>query len=484
MSLERRKPCSKRPLWRGLQGLLALASLCMGLGLAKADPMVPTLIIDAKTGEVLQEEAATRPWFPASTTKLMTAYVALRAVQAGEISFETPLVASALAAKQPPSKVGMRPGQEITLENALKILMVKSANDIAYVIAEGVGGSVQGFSGMMNREAQRLGMRESHFVNPNGLHAEDQVTSARDMAILARALLLEFPDYEGLWSIGAVRLGTRVYQNTNGLIGRYSGAMGMKTGFVCTSGFNLVSAAQRDGRTLIAVVFGAATAADRTLKAAQLLDQGFGAGGGFWVRKSGVTLANLPQSVEGSAPNRREEICRRGRRPASDEDDMSGAQAAASAAVDRPSMLVAQVPGVGEAAAVGLRVGPHVALGPRASFEPLPVYLGRKPGSTALARRPLSMPERVQSAQAFAPQRNAKANAALPGAITNLAAPAKKATPLRPGAQASLHQRAKTSPAKAAPKAIAAASADQKTPKKLPPAPARATDVKATDGRE
>ncbi len=211
---------------------LSLAVLFCGMTLApvRADPMVPTVVVDAATGEVISAEEATRPWFPASTTKLMTAYVALRAVRNGLIKLETPIIASAAAAKQPPSKIGIKPGQEITLENALKLLMVKSANDISTVVAEGIGGSTAGFSRMMNQEAARLGMRESHFVNPHGLHAENHVSSARDMALLARALLLEFPEYRDLWSIGAVQLGQRKYSNTNGLIGRYPGAMGMKTG--------------------------------------------------------------------------------------------------------------------------------------------------------------------------------------------------------------------------------------------------------------
>ena len=338
-------------------GAFTLA-LLLGITPVLADSLVPTVIADALTGEVLHAEDATRPWFPASTTKLMTAYVALRAVKAGQIKFETPIVVSPHASKQPPSKIGLKPGQEITLENALKILMVKSANDIAVIVAEGVGGTVPAFSGMMNREAARLGMRESHFLNPHGLHNPAQVTSARDMAILARALLTEFPDYAGLFSIGAVKLGNRVYNNTNGLIGRYSGAMGMKTGFICASGFNLVSAAERNGRTLIAVVFGAATGADRTLKAAQLLDQGFGVGGGFFGRSSnsGRSLDVLTASVETTAPNRRAEICGRRGPPASESEDAGGAIAMQEQFTDNPSRMVGLMHRPSEAAGVDAAV--------------------------------------------------------------------------------------------------------------------------------
>lgn len=384
--------------------------LAAGITTAQADPMVPTVIVDAATGEVLHSESATRPWFPASTTKLMTAYVALRAIAQGHIKLETPIVVSPVASKQPPSKIGLKPGQEITLENALKIILVKSANDVSTVIAEGIGGSTAGFSAMMNREAVRLGMRESHFVNPHGLHRDDHVSSARDMALLARALLVEFPQYRDLWSIGAVQLGQRKFANTNGLIGRYSGAMGMKTGFVCASGFNLVSAAERNGRTLIAVVFGATTGADRTLKAAQLLDQGF-SGGGFSLfggSSGGISLSALPASFERQAPNRRAEICGRRGPPASEED--SGAALAFSGGnADRPDMVVGFSARAVPMHGVGQRVGNQISLGPRSEFEAIPVYLGRKAGSTELARR-AGGETAPPTAQAFAPEPKRTAN--------------------------------------------------------------------------
>lgn len=458
----------------------ALGALVLGPSPAVADPMVPTVILDAATGEVLQSEEATRPWFPASTTKLMTAYVALREIQQGRLKFETPLVVSPHAAKQPPSKVGLKPGQEITVENALKILMVKSANDVSTVVAEGVGGSVPGFAALMNREAARLGMRESHFVNPHGLHRDDHVSSARDMAILARALLLEFPQYSELWSIGAVQLGNRKYANTNGLIGRYPGAMGMKTGFVCASGFNLVSAAERNGRTLIAVVFGSASAADRTLKAAQLLDQGF-SGGGFSLfggsANTGRTLHSLTASVETRAPNRRSEICGRRGPPASEEDSGAAIAFSGGGQVDGPNMRVGLMAAPTQAAGVGQRIGNRVALGPRDNFDPVQVYIGRKPGSTEVARRPGG--EAAQpAAQAFAPpepKRNANGNPLALSAGAAAGIGKAKAAPARPAAAASLANRGAVQAAAATPAKIepakTAAQAAKKTPPKAKAAP-------------
>src|SRR4030095_4720454 len=143
--------------------------------------------------------------------------------------------------------------------------------------------SVEGFADMMNAAAQRLGMRESYFVNPNGLPDERNRTSARDLALLGRALITEFPQNRPLFGIGAIKFGRRVMKNTNGLIGRYPGADGMKTGFICASGFNVVATAARRGRKLIVVVFGSRSGAVRSEKAAQLFEKGFASGGLSWL---------------------------------------------------------------------------------------------------------------------------------------------------------------------------------------------------------
>ncbi len=229
------------------------------------------LVIDAESGKVLFAENATYPWHPASVTKLMTAYVTLRAVKEGWLTLDKPLLVSANAAAQAPVKMGFRTGTIVTVDNALKMLMVKSANDMAVVLAEGVAGSIENFADQMNANARRLGMTQSSFVNPNGLPADDQIVSARDMAILARALIREMPEYDYYWHLPGIRMGKTVQRNYNTLIGRYPGADGMKTGFICASGFNLVASATRDGKRLIAVVLGAPSSAARALKAAQLL---------------------------------------------------------------------------------------------------------------------------------------------------------------------------------------------------------------------
>ncbi len=280
------------------------------------------LVIEAETGKVLFAQNAGHPWYPASVTKLMTAYVTLHAVKEGRVSLDQPLTVSANAVAQSPVKMGFAAGTQVTVDNALKMLMVKSANDIAVVLAEGVGGSIEGFADQMNWQARRLGMMQSSFVNPNGLPADDQITSARDLAILARALIREFPEYDYYWHLPGIRMGKMVQRNYNTLIGRYPGADGMKTGFICAAGFNLVASATRDGRRLIAVVLGAPSSAVRALKAAQLLERGFNTSGGLnWLMPSLGTVENV-QPVNDAPPNLRDEMCGKHRkRPATEDED-------------------------------------------------------------------------------------------------------------------------------------------------------------------
>src|SRR5712691_1051249 len=285
------------------------------------------LLVEVDSGKVLHAENAGYPWYPASVTKLMTAYVTLRAVKEGRLTLDTLLTVSHNAVAQQPVKMGFAAGTQVTVDNALKMLMVKSANDIAVVLAEGVGGSIEGFADLMNRNAERLGMTQSHWVNPNGLPADEQITSARDMAILARAAIKEFPEYDYYWHLPGIRMGKMVQRNYNTLIGRYPGADGMKTGFICAAGFNLVATATRDGKRLIAVVLGAPSSAARALKAAQLLERGFNSNGGLgWLMPSLGTVESL-QAVNAAPPNLREDMCGGHRkRPATeDEDDVVAA---------------------------------------------------------------------------------------------------------------------------------------------------------------
>jgi D-alanyl-D-alanine carboxypeptidase len=310
-----------RPLLRySLSTIVVAASLAIIA--PRASHAEARLVIEADSGKVIEAENATVPWYPASVTKLMTAYVTLSAVKSGKITLDTLLTVSPTAASQSPAKMGFRPGTQVTVDNALKMMLVRSANDMAVVLAEGVGGSIDGFSVMMNDTAQKLGMTQTHYVNPNGLPADEQITSARDLAILARGIIKDLPEYEYFVHIPAIRFGRRITQNFNRLIGRYPGADGFKTGFICASGYNLVASATRDGKRLIAVVLGASSGTMRAVRAAQLLDRGFASSNGLgWLRPSLGTVNSLPP-IDASPPNLRDEVCGgKHHRPASDDDD-------------------------------------------------------------------------------------------------------------------------------------------------------------------
>ncbi len=286
-----------------------------------------TILVEADSGKVLRAENATYPWYPASVTKLMTLYTTLQAIKQGRITFDTLFKVSHTALAQAPTKMGFAVGTQVTVDNALKMMMVKSANDMAVLLAEGVDGSIENFAEDMTRTAHRLGMSESNFVNPNGLPADEQITSARDMAILARALIRDFPEYNSYWHIPAIKFGRRVVRNYNTLLGRYPGADGMKTGFICAAGFNLVATATRNGRQLIAVVMGAPSSGARAVKAAELLESGFVQNPLAWLTPAlGSVDALTP--ISAAPPNLHDEVCGKHRKKpaAEDEDDDAGGE--------------------------------------------------------------------------------------------------------------------------------------------------------------
>ena len=285
-------------------GGIALASIAAATQ-AQSEALI---LVDAESGKVLRAENATYPWYPASVTKLMTLYMTLCAIRDHRITGDTLFTVSANAAAQSPTKMGYAVGTQVTVDNAIKMMMVKSANDMAVLLAEGVGGSIDDFAQQMTETAHRLGMTESNFVNPNGLPADGQIVSARDLAILARALIHEFPDYSYYWHIPAIKFGRRVVRNYNPLIGRYPGADGMKTGFICASGFNLVATATRGNKQLIAVVLGAPSSAIRAVKAAEMLESGFAQNPLSWLTPSLGTVDALAP-MDASPPNLKDEMC-------------------------------------------------------------------------------------------------------------------------------------------------------------------------------
>jgi D-alanyl-D-alanine carboxypeptidase len=342
------------------------------------------LLVDAQSGRVLHAENATYPWYPASITKLLTTYVTLRAVKEGRIALDTLLTVSDNALAQQPSKMGFPVGTKVTVDNALKMLMVKSANDMAVVLAEGVGGSIDGFSAQMNQTAQRLGMTQTSYVNPNGLPADGQITSARDMAMLARAIIRDLPEYEYYTHIPAIRFGRQVTRNFNSLIGRYPGADGMKTGFICASGFNLVASATRNNKRMIAVVLGAPSSPVRAAKAMQLLERGFNRTSGLsWLQPSLGTLASM-EPIAAEPPNLRDDICGpKRKRPGIQSDDDNVAISASGTGSSESGDSAFSLFSTAAAAGPGIKPSEVLAM-PAANAEPMVVYTGPKRSGAAL----------------------------------------------------------------------------------------------------
>jgi D-alanyl-D-alanine carboxypeptidase len=268
-------------------GLLVGAILCA----PSAATAGPALVFEPYNGTVFYAEDPDAMWFPASLTKLMTAYVTFEALRDGTVKPDTQLICSKLATQQAPSKLWLKEGESISLDVGLKVLIVRSANDVAVMLAEAVAGSQEAFVAKMNEAAQHLGMTRTHFVNVNGLPEEGQYTTARDLARLARAIIVEFPDHLDLFTTTEVQVGKQIIRTHNGLLVSLPGADGMKTGFICNSGFNIVASATRDGRKLVAVVLGEQSVATRRARATDLLENGFKRY--FWKSLFGTSLDGL-----------------------------------------------------------------------------------------------------------------------------------------------------------------------------------------------
>ena len=235
----------------------------------------PHIVVEMRSGKVISQKQAFDRWYPASLTKLMTAYTVFHEIAKGTISAQSPVLVTEEALAQPPSKMGYPVGTVLNIDTALKLIMVKSANDISVALAQATSGSEEAFVAAMNAHAARLGMADTRFTNPHGLHDPGQFTSARDMAVLARAIGSEFREYASYFSIPAVRSGKRILRNHNPLLQRFEGTTGMKTGFICAAGLNIVATVKRRNRELVAVVLGGPTGQERNVRAARLLTKAF-----------------------------------------------------------------------------------------------------------------------------------------------------------------------------------------------------------------
>jgi len=265
----------------------------------------PALVMDAQTLQVLHAEDAGHVWYPASTTKLMTAFIVFESLRTGKVTMETPVVLSANAMNQEFVNAGLRVGSTMTLEDALFAMIAGSANDVAVAVAETIAGSESSFVGMMNDTATRLGMTASHFTNPNGLFDREHRSSARDLAILAAAVAREFPEHQRFFKTSRVVIDGKSVDSYNELLARYPGTVGMKTGFLCASGQNIVALAEREGRRILVVILGATTGRERNERAAQFLTQAFAGE----LQPVGGTVLDLANDTSQQPEDMRMKLC-------------------------------------------------------------------------------------------------------------------------------------------------------------------------------
>ncbi|MBD8873487.1 D-alanyl-D-alanine carboxypeptidase [Rhodanobacter sp. DHB23] len=256
--------------------MLMLVLLC-GLGsfACAAHAGYAAIVVDGETGQIVQQVNADQRDYPASLTKMMTLYITFQELKGGKLSLDQTMPVSAWAASRAPTKLGLRAGQTVAVQDCILGMITKSANDAASVMAEGIGGSEEHFADMMNAQAALLGMTDTHFANASGLPDPDNTSTAHDLVKLAMALYRDFPQYAHFFATQEFVFHGHIVRGHNNLMYRYPGMDGLKTGFTDASGFNLASTAVRDGHRLFAVVLGSRTAGGRDRLMARLLDDGF-----------------------------------------------------------------------------------------------------------------------------------------------------------------------------------------------------------------
>ncbi len=255
--------------------LAAAAVLALGQTSTASAEKYASIVIDLERDQVLHARHADAPRYPASLTKAMTLYMLFDAMKAGEVRLYDALPVSQTAAKQPPSSLRLRAGSTITTKDAINALITKSANDVAVVVAERLGGSEERFATLMTAKARSMGMENTTFKNASGLPNTQQLSTARDMSILAERLLDDHADYYGYFSNKKFSWGRATYKNHNRLIGKVAGVDGIKTGYTRASGFNLMASAKRRGRRVVAIMFGGSTARSRDQHVTDLIEAAY-----------------------------------------------------------------------------------------------------------------------------------------------------------------------------------------------------------------
>ena len=436
---------SSRLLRTARIGLILVSTLMAGITIATGAVAAPyaAMVVDAKTGAVIHEENADTRLHPASLTKMMTLYIAFQAIQRGEIGLDSEISIPAYAAAQPPSKLGLRTGQKIKFRYLLRAAAVKSANDAASAIGFAISGSEEAFARRMNATAQAMGMRNTTFVNQHGLTHPNHLSSARDMTVLGRHMIYDFPQYYNLFSRRSADAGMKQVNNTNRrFLAAYEGADGIKTGFTNAAGYNLVASAKRGDRRIIATVFGGTSTANRNAQVMKLLDRGFASqpgkaapagappliaaapalgptSGAHTIRVSGVVKRSLrPQGRPGAtaAPVEAVQVAS----ATGIEDALAAALLVSSASAGTAQPAAAEPAPETSEATLAIAAAPAAPLTDLSDMAPETAKLFASAGVTAPEATPEARPtERIMTASAIAPV-DASRMQAVPEVVTRV----------------------------------------------------------------
>jgi len=334
----------------GLRGFFATVALFLAMGLMCATttaqaftPKSASLVMDASNGRILYSRNADERCYPASLTKVMTLYLLFSELEQGKLSLNTRLKVSRHAANQAPSRLGLKPGETIRVQDAILALVTKSANDVAVVVGEKLGGTETNFAKMMTAKAKQLGMTRTRYMNASGLPNRHQLTTARDQAKLAKRIQSDFPQYYRYFSTRTFAWGGRVYKNHNHLLGKYAGISGLKTGYTAASGFNLTTSVQRNGRSVIGVVLGGKTSRARDKQMIAMLDRTIPKA--IVMRDTGIQLAaNEPAPTPMGRPqsDALDDLIASINEPDPDEESYTGTEQVASLSTPAPKPLPAR----------------------------------------------------------------------------------------------------------------------------------------------
>ncbi len=409
------------------------------------DPAYASIVVDANSGATMQASNADSPRHPASLTKIMTLYLLFERLQAGKLKLDTELPVSEHAAAMAPSKLGLKPGESIDVGTAIRAIVTKSANDVAVVVAEAIGGNELEFAKLMTAKAHALGMTHTNYHNASGLPDDQQITTAHDQAILARAISDRFPQYFHYFSIRMFAWHGKMIRNHNHLLGTVDGVDGMKTGYIHKSGFNIIVSIHRNGRHLIAVMFGGRTASARDARVLSLINNNI---------NIAATKHTAPLLVEGWQNQVAQAAAAK---EAAKDKVAAAAPAPAPAAKPIPVATVAGAPPLAAPPAPPLAEPPPPALGSTDPIKPLLVKtVAVQPGATQIA----SLSPLLSDSRRLLPA-PANANAAKVTTVTTVksAAPLPSAKPIQP-AQAAPAQPVQVASASATAPMPAAAAQD------------------------